>query len=268
MKNLFIFLCFFFSQPLLHSNDSIPEFHVISIAKSGTHLLLKTITYLTNYEPIFASIPSNLSKRNQYYWGHFPLSDWECHFYSQKKLILLVRDPRDICVSMLHTILKSKGLQPGSQLDAFHLDKSQCDFFKTLSFDDQLMYLIKNNLPVFPLTESLPDAIKQTHKKNTLLIRFENLVGESGGGSLTSQIEEIKKIALFLKIPFSEHLLKLIAHDLYGIKSVETTFLAHTFREGKIGSWKTSFNDAHKKEFKNRFGRYLILLGYEKNNDW
>lgn len=259
MKNIFIFFCFFFSQPLLHSNDSIPEFHVISIAKSGTHLLLKTIHILTNKKPIYAEIPSKLENKQAYYFAHFPLSNYAKEFFFRRKALLLVRDPRDILISMIYHI-KKKGW-PLLENDFFKR-------FAALSFDEQLLYLIQNDLSHHPFSRALCQAINTAFHPNSLLIKFENLVGERGGGTLNSQIEELKKIAYFLKIPFSEHLLKLIADDLYGIKSVEASFLANTFREGKIGSWKTSFNDAHKKEFKNRFGRYLILLGYEKNNDW
>jgi hypothetical protein len=41
-----------------------------------------------------------------------------------------------------------------------------------------------------------------------------------------------------------------------------------TFRSGKIGKWRQSFNEAHKNAFKEIAGDLLIQLGYEENYDW
>jgi hypothetical protein len=41
-----------------------------------------------------------------------------------------------------------------------------------------------------------------------------------------------------------------------------------TFRKGNIGDWREEFTPKVKKEFKRRAGRWLIELGYEKDNDW
>lgn len=39
-------------------------------------------------------------------------------------------------------------------------------------------------------------------------------------------------------------------------------------RNGLPGQWKQHFTEAHKAYFKEKFGDILILLGYEKSNDW
>ncbi len=41
-----------------------------------------------------------------------------------------------------------------------------------------------------------------------------------------------------------------------------------TFRSGKVGEWKKSFNEEHKRLFKEVSGDLLIRLGYEKDYDW
>jgi hypothetical protein len=41
-----------------------------------------------------------------------------------------------------------------------------------------------------------------------------------------------------------------------------------TFRSGKTGEWKKYFTAEHKKVFKDVAGNLLLLLGYEKSNDW
>lgn len=41
-----------------------------------------------------------------------------------------------------------------------------------------------------------------------------------------------------------------------------------TFRKGNIGDWRDEFTPKVKDEFKKRAGRWLVELGYEKDNDW
>ena len=41
-----------------------------------------------------------------------------------------------------------------------------------------------------------------------------------------------------------------------------------TFRSGKVGGWKNSFTEEHKRIFKDTTGDLLIRLGYEDNYDW
>ena len=41
-----------------------------------------------------------------------------------------------------------------------------------------------------------------------------------------------------------------------------------TFRSGKIGGWRSSFNEEHCRIFKEVTGDLLVRLGYEKDTDW
>ena len=41
-----------------------------------------------------------------------------------------------------------------------------------------------------------------------------------------------------------------------------------TFRSGKVGKWRESFNEEHKSIFKETAGDLLVRLGYEQSNDW
>jgi len=43
---------------------------------------------------------------------------------------------------------------------------------------------------------------------------------------------------------------------------------SHTFRSGKSGKWKQSFDEPTKVLFKQYAGQMLIDLGYEENLDW
>ena len=41
-----------------------------------------------------------------------------------------------------------------------------------------------------------------------------------------------------------------------------------TFRSGRIGSWRTTFTEAHKALFKDISGDLLLQLGYETDTSW
>jgi sulfotransferase 6B1 len=43
---------------------------------------------------------------------------------------------------------------------------------------------------------------------------------------------------------------------------------SHTFRQGRKGGWRESFNEAHRDAFKRLAGSILIERGYESNNEW
>ena len=99
-------------------------------------------------------------------------------------------------------------------------------------------------------------------QKNVHVIRFEDLIGQAGGGSKEKQVYEIQKIAQHLDINLSITQATEIAQKLFG-----GTF---TFREGQIGSWKKYFTPEIKQIFKNTPGalELLIDLGYEKDSNW
>jgi sulfotransferase family protein len=98
--------------------------------------------------------------------------------------------------------------------------------------------------------------------KNFYTVRFENLVGAQGGGTIEAQHQEIKNIAQHLGVNRTEQEIKDIAKNLFGG--------THTFREGKIDSWKQQFTPAVKEAFKANSGLMQILvdLGYEKDESW
>ena len=96
--------------------------------------------------------------------------------------IYLVRDPRDVAISSVHWMDREKG---NSHLfKAGKISKSNWDL---ISFDKKLIKVIKNSL------NSQYEwfyRIYQKNYSNVLLVRFENLIGEQGGGSDLSSVNE------------------------------------------------------------------------------
>jgi hypothetical protein len=139
------------------------------------------------------------------------------------------------------------------------------NWFNTLSFNNKLSYILKHDIKDSPLAfyKSTLSAINSIPKFNSLLIRFENLVGEKGGGTKEVQSKELDKIAQFLKIPLSESKKSDLIENSFG--ECET---CKTFREGQIGAWKNLFTEEHKRLFKEKYNHILITLGYETSDLW
>ncbi len=173
---------------------------------------------------------------------------------------LTIRDPRDQVISYAFMIYKYRE-DMQMPLESVLLDlidgKKRCF----------VPWGVALNNP-YPLAWELGvvDFYKQylpfVHQKNVYVIRFEDLIGQAGGGSKEKQVYEIQKIAHHLDINLSITEAENIAQKLFG-----GTF---TFREGQIGSWKKYFTPKIKQVFKNTPGALELLLdlGYEKDSNW
>lgn len=94
-----------------------------------------------------------------------------------------------------------------------------------------------------------------------MTIRFEDLIGSSGGGSDKKQIETVNAIVKHIGIELSQEEIQQIAAKSFFTGS-------RTFRKGHIGDWRNHFTEEHKQIFKEVHGDTLIKLGYEKDYDW
>ena len=111
----------FLSRP----NTSLPTMQgvfITSIPKSGTHLLASLVREVTGTYPtsvkekknsatydfsVFSKLPNLLG---HYRISHVKGSDSLRDLFAKRKVIVLVRDPRDICNSMLHYLYSSTNL--------------------------------------------------------------------------------------------------------------------------------------------------------------
>lgn len=166
--------------------------------------------------------------------------------------LLILRDPRDVCVSHAKFISKNSN-------HFLH------DLYRTMPRQEQIMISIrgmhKDNL--FQLS-SITDRFRSVEgwmgKDYNYTTYFERLVGEQGGGSKGLQYRELRNIAEHLGLKYQEADLLRITSKLFGGTI--------TFNKGLIGSWKEDFDLEHKRIFKDIAGHLLIDLGYEKDFDW
>jgi hypothetical protein len=93
------------------------------------------------------------------------------------------------------------------------------------------------------------------------VVRFEDLVGDLGGGSKKAQYQLIKHLAGHLRLTLRMSDIERIAEASYSSRSP-------TFRKGQMGTWKAELTAEHKEAFKNIAGDLLIDLGYEQDLSW
>jgi hypothetical protein len=174
--------------------------------------------------------------------------------HPEYQCVLQIRDLRDACISM---VFWKKDL----------IDQT---LGKIATFDEALMFVICGSDSLFQnqafnIKASAERALLIMNHPNVIVSRYEDLVGDRGGGSKKAQKQLILNITRRLNIPMSPEKLSTVMATLWGNDAGPKK---PTFREGKIGAWKKQFKSKHKKAFKEHFGDLLIRMGYEKNNNW
>lgn len=171
---------------------------------------------------------------------------------SDVKMILIIRDPRQIIVSHYKYV---------TEIDTNHKTH---DFFKGLESDKERINIIlkgQENI-VKPFHELIQNYAEWQKSKNVLTIKYEDLVGPNGGGTTEAQKEAILKIGEFIKISLSKNQINDLTSQIYNPKSP-------TFRKGQLDGWRSHLNEEHCATIKNSIvGLWMIENGYEQNNDW
>jgi len=250
MNHFYSFSLIFFFFSLSYFAET-KQLFVLTIPKSGTHLAAKAIESLTDI-PINGDVMNHeffieaylLDNPNISVTGHL-VSNFEPLLYNnQVKKILLIRDLRDLCISSVYWLRKN---------DWYSGSIDHTKFYR-MNFDDQLAYMIDLHHDEFSIKAFAQRAIKWMHSPHVLTIRFEDLVGEKGGGSKEAQIDALKKIADYLEVTVSKKKLDYVVQNLWGSSK--------TFRKGKINNWRTQFNEKNLVLFQQILGEESKILGY------
>lgn len=264
----------------------------VSIPKAGTHLLIKCLTLLAidgvtyNYDTekypaerlrrpyskitvqeyadrAFTRLAYRINKNKlerRSYLVHLPYTKKHLFFFEKYAIanFLMVRDPRDQLISLAATSLidptnREVGLE-NTLLDLLERKQRQVPWERRHGACD-LMWTIG-------LVDFYHAFLRWADEPNFCVIRFENLIGEQGGGTLEAQIQEIKKIAAHVGIEPDHGQIMYAVDNLYG----ET----RTFKKGQSNAWKKYFTPKVKKAFKDLPGacQLLIDLGYEEDSNW
>lgn len=265
-----------------------PKVFINSIPKSGTHLLT---TYLEGFPDLinsrlhvpikglhdpevpyesrkdFSPVPARFDKilrtvRNgQFVSAHMSFhpslaTSLADHGFSS---IAVMRDPRDIVVSTakyivglrrhpLHQHFVENYKSSQEQIMACVLGTNAASK-KSGSFS----YLSQN---LSSLRELL-DSFEGWYSNPSILnIRFEDLVGERGGGDKEAQILQLQNIVTHIYSDEREV-------DFEELISLQSQKGSATLRKGQIGDWPDHLNDDHIAAIKEAAGPFMEAHGYQ-----
>ncbi len=236
---------------------------VITIPKSGSHLLGKTISLIPGIR--FSSFSHTINQTKT-----------KMNLFPERPIIFLVRDLRDVFVSYVYhldrIILKHE--MPVSIKLLAQTEKSHDSLtniihaWPELTFSQKLTAILEHNdLSPVDFKNYVAPCIAISEFHNTVVIRFENLIGPKGGGSKLAQINEVSKIANAYGKDLSRSQIIQICDRLFGVDDLVSKW-NNTFRSGQIGSWKHHFEEIHKEIFKINYNDFLFYFGYIDTPDW
>ena len=243
-----------------------------TIPKAGTHLIERCLWLMPGIHPAGCHLRAGSGKDVRNMLWFLRLIGQGCFVtahlaFSEERLsileslgyrhILLIRDPRDVAVSLAFFL--ARPAEPFSR----KANIANRSFFRNLrSMDERITVAITGEPSIaLPSLDQKYETYLPWVEHGSLLVKFEDLVGPRGGGSLERQIVSIMRMASHLGIMLSEKQAAEIADRCYSTRSM-------TYRRGLIGDWRNHFRQEHKTLLKEQAGRWLIKLGYEQSNDW
>jgi hypothetical protein len=163
------------------------------------------------------------------------------------RVVCILRDPRDVAVSQMHYI-KQKKRHPIHEA-----------FMALPSDEERLLFSIRGGVlggrELLSLDERYRQFVGWQRDENSVLVKFEDLVGPKGGGSAEAQRATVERVARHLGVSVGEEIAPSIEEDLFG--------LGRTFRKGQIGGWRSAFSEQHVRATNEVAGPLLVELGYE-----
>lgn len=241
-----------FSGPVVIAN---------SIPKSGTHLIenvfelipglrnagIRTLCVRAGQSRQHVLKAIGAMKKGAFYNAHLPGYQDIIQKVLQEniKVVFLIRDPRDIVVSRYKYVTYMDKLHPAHK--SMVLAKSDAERL-TLS-------IMGIEGAMGPIREVLELFEPWIANDDVLVCRFEDLVGEAGGGSALVQRESLEKIVSYLGYDEA-------ALNLSSIQKLAFAKKSSTFRKGRIGGWRDEFEPAHEDLFYKEVGDILNKFGY------
>lgn len=215
---------------------------IISIPKCGTNLLVKAIdlllgkpfgltnTWIRRLEINENCINSVIDVPDfTPLYEHGVYNEWaESQLITNNiKTLFIYRDPRDQLISYIFWHKERLTV-----LDNCSMDES---IFRGIEHGVKELYF---NWPgIIGIDQFYRSFIPWIQSSIVYSLRFEDLVGPQGGGSLEAQIRELENIAYYIGLTVTSEQVNKVAEMLFG-ESMGQIGDWTTFREGQIGSWK------------------------------
>ncbi len=226
---------------------------LISIPKSGTHLLIKlaevmgfapglaheefprpgqwyTIEY-TNTHTVARDFFVDTVRRSPYGNRH--------HAFTTAPALFIYRHPLDILVS---------------EANYYHRDGKTAfaGYLSGLTFEQRVLRLLDDPWLLGSIRDRIGGFVPWLGFPNVIPISFEELVGPDGGGSREDQIRLVWSLQMKLQVPGEPHV---YASQLFDRDSP-------TFFRGRIGAWHSSLSEEHLARFRALNQDFMDLFGY------
>ncbi len=238
-----------------------PRVVCVSIPKAGTHLLERVVCQVPGqYRPLLPTLNADNVERfggiervlgklrpGGVLVSHLHWSDRnEAAIGSARaKCVFLIRDPRAVVVSQAAFIPS----RPGHPQHAI--------FAALPGLRERVLLAIRGN----PETGFLSVAERLSAFSGWLggaahVVRFEDLVGDRGGGSDERQRRAVQALLGYVEVSIGTSALDAILASLF-------SSVSPTFRRGSIDSWREIFDDDLAREFERAAGPESSLYGYQ-----
>ena len=247
-----------------HYFKSRPVF-VQSVPKSGTHVVFECLKAFGYAEPPSLDLPhfDALFEDGVFYnLQHMPISRLSSPYQrypgffdslARSVTVFIVRDPRDIAVSLAHYL--------ASQTN-YHITTA---LFRRMPTEERVSRVITGEYPIpiylnryLNLTGSIRELFDlyltwwRDTFPNVWRLRYEDIIGASGGGDIERQLQTIWGLQLALHVPGRP--------GDYNDRIFSQSAL--TFRRGQVGDYLIDFTQDHHELFEQSAGDLLGVLGY------
>jgi hypothetical protein len=233
----------------------------VSIPKSGTHLLERALCL---HPALYRKLVPTVSGQNIGKWGglpglverirpgqvvvsHLRHSDEDERTLAEAGLggLFMVRNPRDLVVSQIHYVTK-------------RTDHRLHDLFTALPDARARLRTAITGDP----TAGLPSIAERLSyfqgwlTSGLFVVRFEDLVGASGGGDADRQRDLLRAVFEHLGVDAGAPRVEAVAQRLFSADSP-------TFRSGQVGSSRDFFDDELEDLFRRTIGDHAVPYGYD-----
>ena len=247
-----------------HYFKSRPVF-VQSVPKSGTHVVFECLKAFGYAEPPSLDLPhfdAPIEDGVFYNLQHMPFSCLSPPYrqigrfvdsLSRSVTVFIIRDPRDVAVSLAHYLTMQKD---------YHITAS---LFHGMPTGERISRIIAGEYPIpiylnryLNLSGSIRDlfvpylSLCSATFPNVWCLRFEDIIGARGGGDIERQLETIWGLQLALHVPGRPGS---YSDSIFSTKSL-------TYRKGQIGDYLKDFTQDHHELFQQSAGDLLGVLGY------
>lgn len=151
----------------------------------------------------------------------------------QVRHVFIIRDPRAVLASLLSFILDTKGMPKPHFLEA---DFRQLNAQQRLDLLLEGGYAPQAGVQVAAFRDIFHKMLAWQQDPQCLVVKFEDLVGEQGGGTQARQAACFERIAT--------HVGRALDTELMGRFSQIYSTKSRTFRQGSIAGWQQSLDAA------------------------